>query len=129
MQLLLNATQQDDNAIDGLGYVQDLLSRYHIIQKILMEDSNLSSSRFADQRQIMRAAVITLYYRTLEYQFSMIRQFSRSKVSRVLHNMFGPVVRDDCKGKLTTVKETEKTTEGHRQVRIFDCEYPIDAIR
>lgn len=77
----------------------------------------------------MRAAVITLYYRTLEYQFSMIRQFSRSKVSQVFHNMFGPVVRDDWKAKLANVKEIEKTTEGHRQVGISDHEYHIDAIR
>ena len=119
-KLILNASNQEDDAIDGLDYMQDILARYRVVQQVLMENTRLTRAGFddAEVRQHMRKDVISLYFKTLKYQFAMIKHFSHCKAVQVLSNMFKPVVSDDWKARLKDVQGSEARTEEHRKVCI-----------
>ncbi|KAK5175733.1 uncharacterized protein LTR77_000872 [Saxophila tyrrhenica] len=116
LPLILNASTSDDDAIEGLDYVQDMLSRYRVVQRVLMENKILNPGTSQDsiqQRVRLRAHVVELYLQTLVYQFALVKQFSHGKAKQVMRNVFR---KDNWKQKLADVKATEQECESHRKV-------------
>ena len=120
VKLLLNSTTQEEAAILGLDYIQDLLARYRVTQPLLMDNGRLSQAGYDDTevRRILRAKVVDLYFQTLRFQFALMKQFAHGTMLRVLRDVFG---LEHWNQMLQEVQETEAAIQRELKVSYQAC--------
>lgn len=96
---------QDEYAIEGLDYIQDLLVRYRLTQLVLTESqSSHNQLDDLDIRSRLRYNMVDLYAQTLKFQFLLMKQYSRGSFKRIVRDMAG---LDDWPSMLKELKATE----------------------
>ncbi|OCK75173.1 hypothetical protein K432DRAFT_274329, partial [Lepidopterella palustris CBS 459.81] len=117
LPILLNPVTQDDDAMEGLGYISDLLIRCKVTEDTYLAPStrNQSTSQhLRDLNNSFKAKTIELYSQILKYQIQLTRQYSRSGLFRFLRDC---VVADDWNIMLADLKKTEENI--NKDLRAF----------
>ncbi|RAH58519.1 WD domain-containing protein [Aspergillus piperis CBS 112811] len=101
--LLDNALTQFDTAKAGLKDISDILVRCRLIETTPLISRGQSSE---DQRLLSRVKdkMINLYSQSLKYQISLVAQYSRPSIKRLLRDA---VLKDNWTAMLTSMKNTE----------------------
>ncbi|KAF2736971.1 hypothetical protein EJ04DRAFT_574998 [Polyplosphaeria fusca] len=99
---LINAWTQEDDALDGLNYIQELVTRYSIVQTCLTGQTVNDTE--TDVRAKLRVEMINLYFNVLTYQLALLNYCLRNKALKIASNVFA---YDDWKSRLQEVKDRE----------------------
>ncbi|RAK84165.1 WD domain-containing protein [Aspergillus costaricaensis CBS 115574] len=101
--LLDNALTQFDTAKTGLKKISDILVRCRLIEATPLISRDLSSEH---QQLLSRVKdkMIDLYSQFLKYQISLVAQYSRHSIKRLLRDA---VLKDNWTAMLTNMKNTE----------------------
>lgn len=109
LPFILNAMGQDDEAIDGLNYLIDLVLRYQAVHASVAQGTEDD----APVRASLRAHMIEMYFRSLEYQLALLEHHSKGKVKKVFRNIFAA---NDWKDKHEALMATEATCNSYLNV-------------
>lgn len=101
--MLDNALTQFDTAKAGLKDISDILVRCRLIETNFLISRGQSSE---DQGLLSRVKdkMIDLYSQSLKYQISLVAQYSRPSIKRLLRDA---VLKDNWTVMLTNMKNTE----------------------
>ncbi|KAI0601484.1 WD40 repeat-like protein [Biscogniauxia sp. FL1348] len=104
--LLNTMLEQDDDAIQGFGYILNLLIRCKVMENDFLQPTKKDSMLSTVYQLLLslQSKTIELYSNIYRYQIRVILHFDRSTFSRYLTDL---LVSDDWKGMVQSLKDTE----------------------